>query len=167
MKFEMKIVPLDRESGKPVFPDNALTVPTSILFDHESFARSLMSASPDGADEEAARARFDVSVFAQVLAEMLGADVYYRQLADSAVVNITAAENSWHYWHREAGHLPTASKYRERRAAVKHAGRIATILETADHRALATDGPVSEPQFAGNELRDLYSAAKAIVKACG
>lgn len=154
MKFELKIVPLDRASSKPVFPEKSPTVPTCMTFDLEAFAFALQvipGFAHIGEDET------NVSVFAQVLGEMLGADVYYRRIERD-----TDKPNDW---LREPGVVPATSRYQARRAVLRHAQKVAGILELADHRALATDGPVDAPRFEGTELRELYVAATAIVKA--
>lgn len=65
-----------------------------------------------------------------------------------------------HYWPR-ASSLVKAGPTTEQRLAARLA-RIAQIIESADHRAMAADGPVTKTrdEMTDDEFRQIYQLAK-------
>lgn len=146
MIYEFKFLPLDRKSGKTVvaFDD----VQSCIEVDSQRFTELSHAVALDG------NVTFQMSVFAMVLAEIMGADVFYRPKGFST-------------WKSESGVLPAALDV-SRQTIKKQASIIRDVLEQVDNRALQCDGPVTptKDEIRGDEFRKLYVAAKAIIKAC-
>lgn len=152
MKIEIKLVPLDRKTGRPALSNGSVNVPVAFVLDTDAL-NGAFAAVPKHANG------VDVEVFAGVLGEMFGADVYYRPLESTDGIK---AE-----WKREPATLPISPKYAQRRAVKLHAQKIAEVLESIDNRCMAADGPVTptRDEITGDELRDLYVAATRIVEA--
>lgn len=147
MIFEFKLCPLNRQTSKRVVEPEA----AEPCF--EVNAQVLMEIlKPLGKDDGAP---FVMSIFAQVLGEMIGADVFYRP-------------KNFDTWRMEKGFLPRAAEYVARREVVTHAKTISAVLEQVDSRCQAVDGPVSptKDEIRSDEFRKLYVAAQSIIKAC-
>lgn len=153
MKYGLKIVPLDRATGEPLLPTGDVNVPIAITVDGDAFGLSM--ASVLGKQNVT-----DIAALAGSLADLLGADIYYRAVYETDAPNKNG-------WLRERPALPVLALFDERRHVRKHAERIADVLETVDNRCMAADGPVTptKDEINPDELRTLYTAACAIVKA--
>lgn len=147
MIYEFQVLLLDRKTSEPV-ADKDSTPPCVEVNGQLLSELFKLIGKDDGIT-------FNMSIFAQVIGEMLGADVYYRPKGFST-------------WKFEKGFLPKAAQFRSRSAINKQATVIARVLEQVDSRAMAVDGPVTPTKDAirADEFRKLYVAAKLIIEAC-